>query len=265
MRYKLLAIDIDDTLVADSKPVSSVNKRAIDNARAAGCCVVLATGRGFLASTPVWKQLGMDGLIINYGGAMINDIKTDKPFMVTELDGDVVTEILELADSMGLHAHIYQGDEIVYEKDCVYPTMYTRKLKLPWRIEPNIRKMAWRNVPKVLIMTEPPRVAELLPFFAAHFKGRAAVSASSPGFIEFNRIGASKGNALRLLAEHIGAPQEQTAAIGDNTLDMEMIAWAGLGVCVADGNEAVKAIADVIAPPCRDNAVAWLINKYILD
>ncbi len=262
--FKLLAIDIDDTLVSKARDVSSVNKRAIKNACDAGCYVTLATGRGFLGSSPIWKQLCLSGLIINYGGAMINDISTGKPFMVTELDGDVVIEILNVAESMGLHAHLYQEDEIVYERKHLYPTVYAEKLKLPSRIEPSIRSMQWKNVPKVLIITEPHRVKTLLPFFEKRFEGRAAVSASSPGFIEFNKPGASKGSALAILAQHIGVDQSDTIAIGDNTLDADMILWAGLGACVEDGNEDVKAIADVITPTCADNGVAWLINKFIL-
>jgi len=266
MKYKLLAIDIDDTLLPRMGSISQRNIDAIHSAEAAGIYVTLATGRGFLGSTPVWKLLGMDErLIINYGGAMINDTSTGKPFMVTELESSVVTEVIDTAEQMGLHAHLYQGDGIVYEHEHEYGRLYAEHLNLPSRIEPNIRSITWHNVPKVLIITEPERVPELLPFFRKRMEGRCAVSASSPGFIEFNKIGASKGSALELLAEHLGISQSETAAVGDNTLDSEMISWAGLGACVAGGNEEVKAVSNVIVPSCAEDGVAYFIERCLLN
>lgn len=264
MKYKLLAIDIDDTLLPRNGVISERNKCAIRRAEEAGIYVTIATGRGFFGSSHVLKELGISRLVINYGGAMINDASTGEPFFVTELRPETVTEILELANELGLHAHLYQGDQIVYEKEHIYATMYSDHLGLPRRIEPEIRSMIWHNVPKVLIITEPEKVDSLLPYFSEKLKGRASVSASSPGFIEFNKPGANKGSALALLAEHLGFKREETAAIGDNTLDREMIEWAGLGACVEDGNKECKAAAKVITPSCREDGVAYLIENYLL-
>ena len=264
MKYKLFAMDIDDTLLPRGGVISERNKDAIRRAEEAGIYVTIATGRGFHGSSWVWKELGLHRLIINYGGAMINDAATGKPFFVTELESDTVTYILDLAEELGVHAHLYQGDEIVYEHEHDYGRRYSQALGLPARIEPNVRKMVWKNVPKVLVITEPDRVKELLPYFSEKLGGRAAVSASSPGFIEFNKIGENKGTALARLAEHLGVSREETAAIGDNTLDYEMVAWAGLGCCVADGNDLVKSAAKVVAPSCAEDGVAWFIDNYLL-
>ncbi|MBO6061878.1 MAG: Cof-type HAD-IIB family hydrolase, partial [Clostridia bacterium] len=264
LKYKLLAIDIDDTLVPRLGSISNEDKAAIKRAEEAGVYVTLATGRGYHGSSMVREELGIKRLTINYGGALIMDAATDKPFYVTELESDTVVEILSLAEELGLHAHLYQGDEIVCEREHPYAAAYAEHLGIPARIEPNIRRMKWRNVPKVLIITEPERVSELLPYFREKLGERATVSASSPGFIEFNKTGASKGSALAILAKALGVERSETAAIGDNTLDKEMIEWAGLGCCVGDGNEEVMAAADVIGPGCRESAVAWFIDNLIL-
>ncbi len=262
--YKLLAMDIDDTILPRRGVISERNKRAVKAAQEAGIYVTLATGRGFHGSDTVRRELGIEGLIINYGGAMINFGATGKPFFVTKLESETVVEILDLAEGMGLHVHLYQGDEIVYEHEHTYGTLYSQALDLPARIEPNIRRMHWDNVPKVLIITEPERVPDLLPFFREKLCGKAAVSASSPGFIEFNKIGANKGTALKMIADHIGVERGEVAAVGDNTLDIEMIEWAGLGCCVEDGNEEVKRAAKLIVPSCREDGVAYLIENYLL-
>lgn len=264
MKIKLLVMDIDDTLVYRAGPVSPGNMKAIDEARRAGVYVTLATGRGYFGSSRVIKQLGLDTYVINYGGAMINDSKTGQPVFTTELENEYVQEILAMADDMGLHAHLYQGDCIVYGRPHIYAEKYVAALDLPHKLEPNIRNIEWKNVPKVLIITEQERVSELLPLFQKHFEGRVAVSASSPGFIEFNRLGENKGAAVAQLAKMLGVKREEVACIGDNTLDYEMIEYAGFSGVVENGNPALKAIADVIVPPCTEDGVAYFIENYIL-
>ncbi len=264
MNYRLLAIDVDDTLVERAGKVSKENREAINKAISSGVYVSIATGRGYLGSAQIRKQLGIDSLVINYGGALIMDPKTDKPFFSTSLDDEYIKEILNIADDLKVHCHIYQGDRIIYEKNCLYAAVYAKKLNLPHKIDPYIRLKHWENVPKALIITTPENVERLLPLFSKRFEGRVHVSASSPGFIEFNKIGANKGSALKMLANHLGIDQSEVAAIGDNTLDYEMIEWAGLGCAVENGNKNVKAIADCIVPSCSNNGVAFFINNYIL-
>lgn len=267
LQYKLLAIDIDDTLLPRKKPLSKANIEAIHRAERAGAYVVLATGRGYLGSLPVLRALGMDDdrFVINYGGAMINRASDGKPVVTHTLDSSVVVEVLALAAQMGLHAHLYQGDEIVYGEAHEYASAYSAHLNLPSRIEPDILNMEWSGVPKVLIITEPERTEELIPFFAERMRGKCAVSGSSPGFIEFNKIGASKGAALADIAEMLGVDRGDVAAIGDNTLDSEMIEWAGLGACVENGSPAVKDIAGVVVPACEKDGVAVFINRFVFS
>lgn len=264
MNYKLLAIDIDDTLVEHAGRVSKANRDAISEASSSGIYVCLATGRGYRGSAQIRKQLRLENLIINYGGALIMDPKTDKPFFSTALDDEYIKEILGMAEELNVHCHIYQGDKIIYEKSCLYATIYAKKLHLPHSVDPYIRLRHWENVPKALIITTTEKAAELLPIFSKHFEGRVHVSASSPGFIEFNKIGANKGSALELLAKHLEIAQSDVAAIGDNTLDFEMIKWAGLGGAVENGNDKVKTIANCVVPSCSSNGVAFFIHNYIL-
>ena len=122
--------------------------------------------------------------------------------------------------------------------------------------------MHWSNVPKALIITE--RAKELAPMFKKHFERRVHVSESSKGFIEFNQLGANKGSAAELIRKGLNIPIEQTASIGDNTLDYELIEWAGLGAAVENANETVKQAANVIIPACDEDGVAWFIDNYIL-
>ena len=120
----MLILDIDDTLVPRGGGISQKNAAAIQKAREAGVYVTLATGRGYYGSSHVFRELGLDTYVINYAGAVINDTRTDKPIFVTELDNSFVQEILAMADDMNLHAHLYQGDRIVYEREHPYASAY---------------------------------------------------------------------------------------------------------------------------------------------
>ena len=261
MGYKLLALDVDDTLLPPDKRISDGDKQAVFRAAKAGVYVTIATGRGYLGSSPVWRELKINGPVINYGGATVTDTRTNKLLYSTQLCPELITELLELAKDLNVHAHIYQGDVIVYESEHGCAVSYRNALGLPYMIDPNIREKRWMDVPKVLFITE--RVGELAPMLKKRFEHRLEVALSSPGFIEFNCLGVHKGSAVEWLASQMGIKREEIIAMGDNTLDSEMLIYAGLGVAVANASPEVKAIADVISPYGAGEAVQWAIDNYI--
>lgn len=262
--YKILVMDIDNTLTNQPHTVPERNLEAVRRARDAGVFVTVATGRGHKGASPIIQALDLEGPVICYGGAIIVDAVSAAPVFLSQIDNTLVQELLALAADMNVHAHLYQGDGIVCAQDDVYTRMYTTRLGLPVAIDPGIRNKTWQNVPKVLWMDKPERARELIPGLQARFEGRLKVSGSSPGFIEFNMLGVDKGTGVMRLAEHMGVAQREVAAIGDNTLDAEMLLWAGLGAAVADAQPEILAIADVVTPACADCGVAWFIDEYIL-
>lgn len=258
----LIAIDIDDTLLPKSKIVDKNDKLAIQAARDAGVFVTLATGRGFLGSKPVIDELDLSGPVINYGGAIISDAKTGKLLHADSLPPEYVCELLLLADELGVHSHLYQGDAIIYRVQNEYPIRYAAALGLPSVIDPDADKKRWENTPKVLYMTTTENVERLYPMLKRRYEGKLEVALSSPGFIEFNMLGSNKGSALKWVADKMGIPREHIIAMGDNTLDREMLLYAGVGIAVDNARDEIKAIADDIAPPCG-GAVCAVIEKYL--
>lgn len=262
---KLFVCDVDNTLTEAAHTVPEENVRAIRRAIDAGVYVTIATGRGYLGASQIIEALGLDSYVICYGGAIIVDAKTAKPLFASEVKNELVHECLDLADEMGVHSQIYQGDTIVSAVNDIYTQKYIKKLNLPVRIEPEIRNMEWKQVPKVLWITDADKADVLIPQMQKHFEGRLKVSGSSPGFIEFNMLGVDKGTGIKRLAEHLGIDRKDVVAVGDNTLDLEMLQWAGTGVAVADAKEKIKKLADIIAPSCADCGVAWTIDKMLSE
>lgn len=263
MEIKLIALDIDGTLTNSAGVISEKNRLAVRRAIESGIHVVLATGRGRIASRPIWRFLDLQGPAINYGGAMITDISTERALVLHELPPDVIREVLNFSNEVGIPAQIYVDETVISEKPSDAARGYVNRHKLTFVVDPDIRKKTFHNVPKVLAFAPLDRSEELFLSYKQRFAGIAQVSRSSPGFIEINSLNVTKATALEELSGMLGVSREKIAAMGDNFLDIEMIQWAGLGVCVADGVQQAKDASDLIAPSSDEDAVAWLIDQYI--
>lgn len=261
--YKLIALDIDDTITLTPKVVPDEIIRAVNKAREHGIHVTLATGRGWLGSKPIIDQLDITDPVINYGGALVNEPKTGRVLHAYEIPPELVAEVLGEAKALGIHAHIYQGDRVIAEGPNPYVESYTAMLDLPREYDPDIMQKTWHSVPKVLMMTTDERAQSLIPEFQKKYEGKLKVSGSSKGFIEFNNPSSHKGAGLEWLAGHLGIDRGDTVAAGDNSLDLEMIRWAGLGCAVDNAKPEVKEAADLVIPSCAEFGVASLIDCII--
>ncbi len=262
--YKLLALDIDNTLTNDIDTVPERNANAIRKAQEKGVYVTLATGRAFESSRSIWKQLDIKGPIVNFGGAIVMDTVSEKPVFESSISDELLMEIFEIAHELKIYAHFYQGNNIVHEYKHEYGDEYSKRLKLGQIIDPDIRSKHWQNIPKAIFIVESQMTEGLIHDMQEHFKGRLKVSGSSPMFVEFNHIDAHKGTGVKYIADSMGIDMKDVIAVGDNTLDLEMIKMAGLGIAVGDAKQEIIPYADVVAPPSYENAVEWIIDRYIL-
>ena len=265
MEIKLIALDIDGTLTNHAGIISERNRRAVQRAIDSGVYVVLATGRGRIATRPIWKTLDLHGPSIQYGGAMIADIDSERALVLHEIPPDVIREVLAYSKEIGIPAQIYLDETVISGQASEVASGYVNRHKLNFIVEPDILSKTYRNVPKVLAFAPLDRESVLFETYKKRFSEIAQVSRSSPGFIEINKLDVTKATALEELSAMLGISRAQTAAVGDNFLDQEMIEWAGLGVCVADGAPEVKAAADLIVPACADDGVAVFIEEHILS
>lgn len=262
MEYKAIFLDVDDTLIGSDKKVSPGNLAAIKRARQAGKLVTIATGRGYKGSSAIWREIGIQGPVIVYGGACVMDTRGGEILFTADIAPSLITEALEFSHELGLIAQIYQGDAVIVEEDNDISRRYVSLMDLPYHIDADIRRREWRDVPKVLAFAPLAQEQEMVQKYRERFQGRLEVASSKPGYIELNRYGSNKGTTMLRLAEQMGFSREELIAVGDNTLDLQMIEMAGLGVCVENGQQVVKDIADVIAPACDADGVKWVIDRY---
>ena len=264
MDIRLLALDLDETLLNASRGVSPRNLAAVRAAAEKGVHIIIATGRGPLAAKVVLDVLDLGQPTIHYGGALVLAQPSGALLRARYVPEKLVKGVLHAADKLGLHAQIYEGDTVVYRCEHPFVKIYTDVLHLPCRLEPDLWDLPLNKTPKVLVYSLPEQQEENRARLAALLPGDVKILSSSPGLLEIGEVGTTKGTALAWLAGQLGVAREHTAAIGDNTLDADMIAWAGMGCCVGNASEAVKPLAKRILPACHEDGVACFIEEYIL-
>jgi len=212
---KLLALDIDDTLVSTGKLPSERLKHAIRLAEKNGVTVVLATGRGFLGSKKIRESLSVYGPLIHYGGAVVSDGRTGEHLFVNYLRPEDVITAFAIADAFGIHAQIYEEDTVIFRKANAFTERYTGVLNIPFLVDPNLLYRPLDNIPKVLFAVDPAREAELFQEIRALLPRHLSVLCSKPGFIEIGSVSSTKGSALKKVAAMLGVPREEVTAIGE--------------------------------------------------
>jgi Cof subfamily protein (haloacid dehalogenase superfamily) len=261
MRYKLFAVDVDDTLISDYRPVSAEDIRAVRAASDAGAHVILASGRGYDGVRPYNEALGLTGYSICTGGAQIYDGEGGLVFS-NRIESAVVRDVLAWASARGVYAQAYTDDEYLYGEHTEWTDYYLTHCGYPGRLDPSLAKRDDLSAAKIVLFGQPDEVASYAIPFREAFPSLNALT-SAPIFLEIFDRRTSKGAALSTVAEKLGIGRKEIASIGDSELDITMFEASGLGCAVPDAAGKVKASADYV---CRSesNWVAEVIHRHIL-
>ncbi|OIO88184.1 MAG: hypothetical protein AUK03_16650 [Anaerolineae bacterium CG2_30_64_16] len=270
-RYRLLALDIDGTTVDSGRPATPRVREAIAAAQARGVHVVLATGRGYLSAREYGGALGVHDPLVCFQGALVKEATDGCATLLAEaLPRAPLDEVVALAEARGLELSLYAEDEIYFSHTAHPPEFHELWFGLPSRQVPTLRhalelfdNQGVRPL-KGLFIGEPDDTDRLAVDLAARFGDRLTVMRSHPLFVELLSPNVSKGRAVAFLADRFGVPQAATIAVGDSGNDVSMVRWAGLGVAVANATADVLAVADWVAPPVTEDAVAVVIERFIL-
>jgi len=264
-RYRLIAIDVDDTLLNDELKVTEGTKRALAQAVEQGCVVTLATGRMFASAVRIASQLELNVPIITYQGALIKNLLDGKVLYERPVPADAALEVIAFAEEHGLHLQAYEDDKLLAPEDNEKVRAYSRLSNVPYEIADDFRAVAQRGSTKLLVIDEPAKLDALIPLLAERLGDRAHITKSKPNFMEVVHPEATKGHALLHLAAHFGIPREETIAVGDSWNDREMIEAAGLGVAMANAVEPLKQIADYITASNNEEGVKQVVETFILS
>lgn len=269
MGIKLVAIDIDGTLINSKHEITVKTKEVIAEAKAQGIKIVIATGRPYPGVVKILKELNLEeqgDYVITYNGSLVQETDTQKAIASHGLSHDDFIEIEAMSRSLGVNLHTIDSEKIYTANQHISPyTIHEASLvNMPLYYRSVDQMTDDIEVVKMMMVADPEFLDTAIAKVPTWFTDKYSVSKSMPFYYEVLNKQANKGLALIELAEYLNIPIAETMAIGDNENDLEMIEAAGKGVAMANAVSKLKAAADLETVSNDEDGVAEAIKKYVL-
>ena len=255
---------MDGTLLNASSKVSPATTEAVRRANEAGKIFTVVSGRSLVAIRQFLPDLPLTQPFGIFNGAMIVDT-SGKVYYEQPLEEEDARYVLRLARERGAQVFVWIGQDMYGDVWDEVLTTYAKMSGVEPKLIEDDEEMLRHPIAKILWYSSADNIAVWLAEFTESMAGRMNVSTSAPEFIEFNHIDVSKGLCLQRLGELLGVPREEIIAAGDETNDLPMLAYAGLGIAMKNATQAVLNEADIVSPWTNDeDGLAKLITKYLL-
>ncbi len=263
--YKLIAVDMDDTLLDSKLRISPRAKRTIAKLRERGIYVTLSTGRMFRSVKPYAEELGINLPLITYQGALIKNALTEEVILHRPVPLELARQVIADIQKYHYHVNVYVDDQICVEKITPEAEQYSAISRVEATPVGSLLEFLKEPPTKVLAIAAKEEIAALERELKPKYADRLHVTRSKPNFLEFSHPQATKGEALAVLAQKLQVSREQIIAVGDAPNDIEMLEYAGTAVVMGNAQEEIKALADYIAPTNDQDGVAYILEKLILE
>jgi hypothetical protein len=264
--YKLVGCDLDDTLLRDDFTISDVSKKAIKKAVEKGVKFVVVTGRISVAARKYVDELELDTPYATFQGAKIFDSKSSEVLYSCELEKEKIRDIIRCAEMHNVHINIYDNERIYVKEKNKWTEHYESFARTVEFCEVgSLEDFDFKSTPKMILIDEREKLDEVLKEIRKFVNDDINVFYSKTNFLEFTNKNATKGYALKFLADKWGIDRSEIIAIGDNLNDETMIEYAGLGVAVGNAVDEMKNLADYVSPSNEEDGVAHVLEKFILN
>ncbi|MBM7602220.1 Cof subfamily protein (haloacid dehalogenase superfamily) [Metabacillus crassostreae] len=267
MDYKMIVLDLDDTLLRDDHTISIRTKEALMNAQNNGVKVVLASGRPTYGMKHIAKELALDefgSFILSFNGGKIINCRTNEEMFSSTLTPESIHQLFSISRREGVFIHTYVGDEIITEDENPYTTIESELTGLPIKLVNSFVKEVNEPVVKALMVDHPDKL-KLVEEKLQKELDDYSIMRSKPFFLEFTEKGVTKGTSLDQLIKTCQIKREEVIAIGDSYNDLSMIEFAGLGVAMGNAPDDIKAIANFVTDTNMNDGVAKVVEKFILS
>jgi Cof subfamily protein (haloacid dehalogenase superfamily) len=267
MKYKMLVVDMDDTLLTDDHKISNENATMLLKAQEMGVYVVLASGRPTSAMIAYAKELQCDvnnSFMISFNGSTITDLKEDKVLFEQALTKEQIHSLYDFSQQNNTHIITYVDGKIISESQSEYIDVESSITGLEHVIVPNFKDAVTTSAVKCLLLEEPSFLKGIESVLKAAMPD-LSVCMSKPFFLEAAPNGVDKGTAIKILAERLNIHQSEIIAVGNAGNDLTMIQYAGLGVWVDNVDPELRHHADFIVASNNNHGVAEVVRRFILN
>ena len=261
---KILALDLDGTLVSGNAGISRRVRAVLGAAQARGVAITIATGRMFRSARRFARDLGVQIPIICYQGALVRHPVSGETLFASSLPVAPALAVVEYARARHIHINAYVDDELIMEALTPEGRFYADTSDVPIELVDDLARAVEVGTTKLVLVTDENRVLDIVADLSRNFGDELTITRSHPRFAEAITPGIDKGTGLRLLTRSLGVPIEQTMAIGDNLNDLDLVQAAGLGIAMRDGDPRVLAAADWVTGSHAEDGVATAVERFIL-
>ena len=266
--YKLIALDMDGTLLNEEKQISSANYEAIQKARESGVKVVLASGRPLVGFKRYLEELNLvseNDYAVAFNGALVQSSEGNEIVSKTTLTLEDYKYLYELSKELKVNIHALTEEGVISPKDSKYTRLEAEMNDISSEIIDVCDVTEDTTIVKVMFIDEPDLIEEIIEKIPENLKEKYTIVRSAPFFLEFLHKSVNKGVGVAALAEKLNIKPEEVICIGDAGNDIHMIKYAGLGVAMGNAFPEVKRVANFITKTNEQDGVAHIINKFILN
>ncbi|MFM2480393.1 sugar-phosphatase [Celerinatantimonas sp. YJH-8] len=267
--YRLIALDIDGTILNSDKQISPRTIAAIQAASQAGVHVVLASGRpldGILMHLETLGLTSEDQYVVSYNGGLVQRISDGKVLCSQLLHGSDTKKLGRLAQQLGVHTHAFSLSKgLITPQVSRYTEHEAFMNDIPWTTFDYESLDDDEPIMKVMLIDEPDILEDAISKIPERYYQDYTILRSSPFFLEFMNIHTNKGAGVAALADYLSIPSQQVICIGDAGNDHHMIRWAGLGVAMGNADPQTQALADYVTLSNDQDGVAHVIEKFVLN
>ncbi|GIP27641.1 putative phosphatase YxeH [Paenibacillus sp. J23TS9] len=266
MKYKLIALDVDGTLLNDNHELSEQTKKTIQEVSRSGAEIVLCTGRGPQNSIPFMEEIGLTGYVISHNGAVTVDVVTKEVVHQYAMNTQAMLPYMDYFREQRVHFDVNTAFNMYVDSvdgmAVEVRSMYENFLMLPVNLPP-IQEFS-EPIVKVTAFDHADvldKVHEEIGKWTPEFN----ILRSGEYFVDLMHPDASKGNALKQLAKRRGVQSEEVLAIGNYFNDITMLTFAGLGIAMDNSPLEVKAAANEVTASNNEDGVHAALLKYCLS
>lgn len=276
MPYRLLALDVDGTLLDPNGDLRPAVQQAIARVREQGICVVLCTGRRFRSALPIARALQLETPMVVHNGALVKDPTTTETLHQTVLHPTVYQQAIDHLRRLSvpmLYVDAFSENIDILTEDMQHAHPFQQEYLTDnlahCRIVPDLNTPPAYGVVMMSIMAEVTRLSplrsQLTETLGESVRLHLLINKNYQGHIlEVLPPDVSKWNALRQLAQSEGVAAESIVAVGDDENDMQMIQHAGLGIAMGNAPEEVKTVADYVTGHNAEDGLVQAIERFLL-
>jgi Cof subfamily protein (haloacid dehalogenase superfamily) len=262
---KLIALDLDGTLLGPDSRVHDIDRDAVVAARDRGIQIVLNTSRWYGLAQRTARRLELHTPIIGHCGAQIREPDDGRELYHVRIPAEAARQIAARCDEGGYETYT-TVEGITYMRVPWADQIDPERLPRDMRIAPTHAEHITAPATGIIVFSEP-GVRAVVDTFGPQYGDTItfmeAVSEATQPYVTIIAKGVDKGRALRLVCEELGIAPEESLAVGDTVHDVPMFDVASIGVAMGNAPAEVQDRADAVAPSNADCGVAWAIRRFV--